>query len=200
MPSKSTSNGLAFRPADPRDCAHLVLFADMATRRLTSYLWGKMAAPGQSAFEVGRNVIRNDQTHFTHLRNWRVAEDGDKMVGAVNGYIIPQPSCFAVTADQALAPLNELKAMAAGTWYISAIAVYPEHQGNGHGKSLLAHAQRLAQAAGSKHLTLMVGSFNTQAHDLYRKTGFREWDRRAFTAFPGSDEPGQWILMVKDLA
>ena len=192
-------SNLTLRPADQHDCAHLVLFADMATRRLTSYLWGHMAAPGQSSSEVGRNVIRNDEGHFTHFRNWRVAEDDDKLIGALNGYVISEPSSFPAPTLEAVKPLNELKEMAAGTWYISAVAIYPEHQGSGFGKSLLAEAENLARAANKDRLTLMVGSFNARAYGLYQKTGFKEWARRSFTAFPGSDEPGEWILMVKDL-
>lgn len=63
----------------------------MATRRLTSFLWGQMATPGQSAFEVGRNVIRNAEGYFTHFANWRVAEHQGQTVGALNGYVIPDP-------------------------------------------------------------------------------------------------------------
>ncbi len=90
--------------------------------------------------------------------------------------------------------------MAAGTWYISAAAIYPEHQGKGFGKNLLAEAEILARAAGKDRLTLMVGSFNPRAYGLYQQTGFREWERRPFLVFPGSDEPGEWILMVNDLS
>lgn len=190
---------IAFRSPTQEDCAHLVLLADMATRRLTSFLWGQMATPGQSAFEIGRNVIRNDESHFTYFRNWRVAEHQGQLVGALNGYVIPEPSSPAAPTPEVVKPLNELKAMAAGTWYISAAAVYPEHQGNGFGKSLLVEAENVARAAGRDRLTLMVGSFNLKAHGLYQKAGFVEWDRRPFSSFPGSDEPGEWILMVKNL-
>lgn len=189
---------IAFRPATPNDCPHLVLLADMATRRLTSFLWGQAASAGQSAFEVGRDIIRNDESHFTHFRNWQVAEGCDQVVGAVSGYVIPEAS-HPPTMD-VVTPLNELKAMAAGTWYMSAAAIYPEYQGRGFGKSLLVEAENLARAAGHARLTLMVGSFNARAYGLYRKAGFTEWDRRPFAPFPGSDESGEWILMGKDLA
>lgn len=177
----------------------MVLFADMATRRLTSFLWGEMAAPGQSSFEVGRNIIRNDEGHFTHFRNWRIAEHQGQVVGAVSGYVIPEPAGPTSAAADVVRSLNELKAMAAGTWYISAAAIYPEHRGKGFGKSLLAEAEASAQAAHRDRITLMVGSFNSQAYALYAHAGFMEWDRRRFSAFPGSDEPGEWILMVKNL-
>lgn len=194
-----TLTNVAFRPPSQEDCAHFALLADMATRRLTSFLWGQMAAPGQSAFEVGRNVIRNDDGHFTHFTNWRVLEKAGQLVGALNGYVIPEPSGTAAPSLEVVKPLNELKAVAAGTWYISAAAIYPEHQGKGFGKLLLAEAESIVRALGRDRVTLMVGSFNPRAYALYQQTGFREWSRRPFIAFPGSDQPGEWILMVKDL-
>jgi ribosomal protein S18 acetylase RimI-like enzyme len=189
-----------FRPASENDCAHLALFADMATRRLTSHLWGHPAQPGQSVFEAGRAMIRNDDRHYTHFTNWRVLELAGQIAGAFNGYVIPEPSAAAAPLPAAVRELNELKAMAAGTWYISAAALYPEYQGQGLGKSLLDEAATLALAAGHDRLTLMVGSFNSTAHRLYLRCGFQEQARRPFTAFPGSDMPGEWILMEKVLA
>ena len=192
-------SNLTLRPANQQDCVHLVLFADMATRRLTSYVWGLMATPGQSSFEVGRNIIRNDDSHVMRLGNWRVAEEDGKIIGGLNSYVISEPSSSPASTLNTLKPLNELKEMAIGTWYISALAVYLEHQGSGVGKALLAEAESLARAANMNRLTLMVGSFNARAYDVYQQAGFKEWARRPFIAFPGSDEPGEWILMVKNL-
>ena len=67
-------------------------------------------------------------------------------------------------------------------------------------KALLTEAVSIARAAGNDRLTLMVGSFNERAYGLYEKSGFTEWERRPFTPFPGSDEPGEWILMAKGLS
>lgn len=188
-----------FRSASPEDCASLALFADMATRGLTSFLWGQNASPGQSSFEVGRNVILNDTSHYMHYENWRVAQHDGSLVGALNGYVIPQPP-GSPPSSKVVEPLNALKDVAAGTWYIAVASVYPEHQGMGLGRALLAEAEITARAARKDRLTLMVGSFNARAYGLYRSTGFHEWERRPFTPFPGSDEPGEWILMVKDLS
>jgi len=199
MPLMPTPASVLFRIAIPEDCADLALLADMATRRLTSFLWGQTASPGQSSFEVGRNLIRNDTSHYMHHANWRVAEHDGKFVGALNGYVIPEPTGSPPTLD-VIKPLNALKDVAAGTWYIAVASIYPEHQGKGFGKALLAEAESIARRAGKDCLTLMVGSFNTGAYRLYEKSGFTEWERRPFHPFPGSDEPGEWILMAKDLS
>lgn len=191
---------IRFRPACPEDCTHLALLADMATRRLTSHLWGLSAAPGQSAFEAGRAIIRNDETYLSRYANWRIAESRGQVVGAINGYIQPDLTGQSAAMPEVLVPLNALKSVAAGTWYLSAAAIYPEHQGRGFGKVLLAETEARARAAGSDRLTLMVGSFNPRAYALYRQTGFVEWDRRPFVPFPGSDTPGEWILMVRELS
>lgn len=199
MPSTSVSQPILFRSSREDDCAHLALLADMATRRLTSFLWAQMASPGQSAFEVGRNIIRNDESHFIHFRNWRIAEYQGQIVGAVNGYIIPAPTGPAAASPEVVRTLNELKTVAAGTWYMSTAAIYAEQQGKGFGKLLLAEAEVCARAMRKDRLTLMVGSFNRRAYNLYLRAGFEEWDRRPFAPFPGSDESGEWILMVKNL-
>lgn len=188
---------LRFRPAHENDCAHLALLADMATRRLASHLWGLAAQPGQSAFEVGRSVIRADAQHFTHFGNWRVADLAGTVVGALNTCVLPPPTILPQAMPELLRGLNELKAVAAGTCYLAAAAVYSEHQGRGFGVALLDEAMSLARGSDADRLTLMVGSFNDRAHRLYLRYGFKEWARRPFSPFPGSDTPGDWILMCK---
>jgi ribosomal protein S18 acetylase RimI-like enzyme len=190
---------LTFRPAAQYDCTQLALFADMATRRLTSHLWGLSALPGQSAFEVGRTAICGNSQHFSHFSNWRVCLHQSQIVGAYNAYVIPLPLAHAAPVAPVIRALNELKDMAAGSWYISAAAIHPEVQGRGFGKLMLAEAEAQARQNGAADLTLMVGSFNTGAHRLYLGFGFVEQARRPFMPFPGSDSDGEWILMGKSL-
>ena len=188
---------LEFRSARQNDCTHLALLTDMATRRLTSHLWSLAATAGQSAFEVGRFIIRNDTQHFSHFSNWRVAELDGNVVGAINTCILQQPVVESPSIPVVLRGLSELKALAAGTCYLSAAALYPERQGRGFGSALIHEAVSQSLIAEVEHLTLLVGSFNSRAHRLYLRCGFEEWARRPFTAFPGSDTPGEWILMRK---
>ena len=189
-----------FRPARENECAHLALFADMATRCLASHSWALKAQAGQSAFEVGRSLIRNDVQHFTHFSNWRIADMAGSVVGAISTGVLPQTHVDLQTLPEVLHSPTELKAIAAGTCYLSSAAIYPEYQGRGLGAALLDEAVSQTHAAGVRQLTLLVGSFNSRAHKLYLRCGFEEWNRRPFCAFPGSDQTGEWILMRKEIS
>jgi ribosomal protein S18 acetylase RimI-like enzyme len=190
-----------FRAANQDDSSHLAILADSATRRLVSHMWSGTARVGQSWFEVGRETIRASNDHFSHYANWQVAEFDDRVAGGLNSYVLPKPVDADIPTDtpEVLRPLNELKAVAAGTWYISVASVFPEFRNRGVGDALLAKAETLARAQEISRLTLMVGSFNEGAQRLYRRFGLSEWERRAFTPFEGSDPEGDWILMYKDL-
>jgi GNAT superfamily N-acetyltransferase len=190
---------IQFRQAREDDCAHLALFSDMATRRLSSHIWNLSAQAGQSTFEVGQSIICSDTGHPAYFRNWWIAEINKAVIGAINAYTLPLPAVVTSLAPEVLSSPSELKAIAAQTFYLSAIALYREHQGLGFGDALLHEATLLARTAGAKTLTLMLGSFNIRAHRFYIRYGFEEWARRPFCAFPGSDAPGEWILMRKDL-
>ncbi len=192
---------ISFRSAIQSDCSDLAIFADMASRRLTSFLWNIQATEGQSGLEIGRDLIRVKSDYFAHYKNWQVAESDGQTVGGLNGYILSQQPSGPGSSDmpECVKPLNELKDVAQGSWYIAAAAAHSEVRGQGVGKAILQEAERLARCAKCQRLTLMVGSFNTHAHQIYLRSGFKEWERRKFLPFDGSDSHGSWILMVKTL-
>lgn len=187
------------RDADPSDAADLAILADAATRRLVSWLWDEHAAPGQSSMELARADILTNPASTSHLANWSVIEVDERVAGALNSYLLAPVSQPTPRSAEVLQPLNELKSLATGTWYVSVASVHPEYRGLGVGHELLALADSKALDSGAQTVTLMVGSFNHGAHRLYKRLGFRDWQRRTFAPFPGSDEPGEWILMAKDL-
>ncbi len=190
---------MTVRDAVGGDSSDLAILADAATRRLVSWLWEEHAQEGQSSFEVGRSGILDNGDALTHLSKWAVVEVEQRVAGALNSYVLPPMPEPTERTAAVLQPLNELKALAVGTWYVSVASVHPEFRGQGVGHELFALADRKARKAGVERVTLLVGSFNAGAHRLYLSLGFREWQRRPFAPFPGSDQPGEWILMVKDL-
>jgi ribosomal protein S18 acetylase RimI-like enzyme len=190
-----------FRPARPSDAVHLVALNDIASRGLLIWVWGKFAAIGQSAIEVGRNRIRHRKDLPSHYSKWTVAEDGVEVVGAFAGYLLPQPYDPGDVGElpALYAPMLELESLVAGYWHLTALSVYPEFRGKGLGAALLRRAQTEAQNRGATRIALMVSSKNENALRLYQRNGFEEFARRPYLPFPGSFDSGDWILMIKQL-
>lgn len=193
--------GCNIRNATRDDSSSLAILADMATRRLVSFLWAQSASCGQSPFEIGRSYIRDNKNSLLHHSHWQIAEKSGRVLGGLNGYILNE-SAIAIpptTAAAIVKPLNELKALALGSWYISALSVFPEARGQQIGQSLLRSAETLAKSASANEICLMVGSFNANARRLYDKMGYEARAQRDFISFPESDSFGHWILMAKSL-
>ena len=195
------SSSLEIRPALPGDSGDLAILADMATRGLSSFLWSAVASAGNSPFEIGRSIIHGDQASTLHHSKWLVAQSRADIKGAVNGYTLSSTHLTEPKGPSAcvLGPLNELKSMAIGTWYIAAIAVFPEARKRSVGGNLLRSAEQAARAASVDAMTLLVGSFNPRARKLYESIGFKMLADRSFEPFPASDPEGTWVLMTKAL-
>jgi ribosomal protein S18 acetylase RimI-like enzyme len=190
-----------FRAATEADCSDLAILLDAASRRIVSWIWSGMAEPGQSWFEVGRERIRNNADSTSYYKNWLVVQKGDRVAGAMYGFLIEKPYVMPDLSEvpKAIHPLIELDQVAQGTWYLQVAAVFPEYRGQGLGTAILNHAESLATDRGATQISLAVEGDNIRAHQLYLRHGFREWATRPFVPFPGSDDTADWILMVKDL-
>jgi RimJ/RimL family protein N-acetyltransferase len=197
----SLTTGVAFRAGRPEDASDLAILLDAASRRVVSWFWSTLAAPGQSWLEVGRDRILNLPESPSHHRNWHVAEADGRTIGALFGFTATDPR-DRLDLDEVgptLRAMYELEAVATGCWLLQALALFPEQRGKGHGPAMMARACHAARDAGHRRIALQVESPNTGAQALYRKCGFSEWERRPFVPFPGSDDAGDWILMAKDL-
>lgn len=178
-------DSVQLRPAEARDSSELILFADAATRRFITWVWGEMVEHGQSGLELGRQLLETDGSSVNHISHWTVAESGGRVLGGMNSYVSPPTSTPDNPAIAAVVkPLNELKDLAEGSWYISTVAVHAEGRGQGIGTTLLDLAEQKAAVAGCSLVTLMAGSFNVDALRLYERHGYSEWDRRPFVPFP----------------
>lgn len=196
MPDK-----LIFRPATQADASDLTILLDIASRRLVSWFWSSLASPGQSWFELGRGRILNLPDRTSHYCKWHLAERDDSTVGAFFGFSVADPyePVDLSEVEAPFRPIVELEMLASGCWLLQAIAIFPEHRGQGFGPVLVARACDAARAAGHRRIALQVESPNVAAIGLYRKCGFTEWERRPYIPFPSSDDSGDWILMAKDL-
>ena len=186
------------RAATSRDASDVVVLIDIASRGLLTALWSGLAAPGQSALEVGRERIRQRTDLPSHLSNWHVAEAGGEIIGGYAGYVVPSPYDPGYVGDLPAfyRPMLELEALAAGTWHLVSLAVYPEARNRGIGSRLLDHAIATARAAQCSAMTIMANNANAGACRLYLRRGFAETARRASVPFQGSSDRGDWILFT----
>ncbi len=69
-------------------------------------------------------------------------------------------------------PLVRVREAEGDEYFISNVAVLPEHQGKGLGGMLLASAEQAAREAGYHKLSLTVDVENERARALYLRTGF----------------------------
>ena len=191
-----------FRQARKSDALDLACLIDCASRGLALWLWSTLRAAGQSSIEVGRHRIRTLTASPLHYATFTAAEIDGAIAGALTGRSIPLLYERGDAADlpDVYAPLLELEAVAAGSWYLNVVAVYPEFRGQGLGSALLSKAEEIARLADAPQISLIVEEVNAGALKLYLKFGFREWMRRPYIPFPGSTDQGDWILLRKDIA
>jgi ribosomal protein S18 acetylase RimI-like enzyme len=185
-----------FRRANPADVGIVAELVEFASEGLALCLWTQMAGPGGDPWEVGRNRWSSETTGISY-RNALIAEQAGKTVGALISYPLGEPEPIEHSEHALLVPLHELMNMAPNTWYVHALAAYPEHRGHGVGAALLAEADRLAAAAAVSSCSLIVSDTNTGARRLYERRGYREAAKRKMVKqdwqHPGTD----WVLLIK---
>jgi ribosomal protein S18 acetylase RimI-like enzyme len=191
-----------FRQAQESDALDLACLIDSASRGLVLWFWSTLREPGQSTIEVGRHRIRTLSASPLYYGAFTVAEINGAIAGALTGRLIPVPYERGDSADLAeiFAPLLELEAVAAGTWYLTIVSVYPEFRGKGVGSALLNKAEGIARLTGAAQMSLVVEDANVAALRLYLRYGFDEWTRRPYLPFPGSTDEGDWVLLKKEIA
>jgi ribosomal protein S18 acetylase RimI-like enzyme len=188
------------RPATKTDARALAELIDFAGEGFGRYLWSQAAMPGEDPLEVGMRRALREEGGFSY-RHAIVAEMNTKTAGLLLGYRLASPY---ETGDLAalpaiVRPLVELESKAPGSWYVNALAAYPEFRGRGLGTRLLAEAEAIASGTGATAISLIVAEENRGAKRLYERAGYREIARRPLVPFPGLGHTGDWVLMAKPL-
>lgn len=185
------------RTDDAHAMAELVNFAGEG---MPLYLWTRMAAAGESPWEIGRQRARRETGGFSY-RNTVLAEIDGRVAAALIGYplaVEPEP----VDYDELPAmfvPLQQLEDRAPGTWYVNVLAAYPDYRGRGLGGQLLAVAERLATATDCRGLSIIVSGANTGARRLYERSGYEEIATRPMVKEDWENPGENWVLLVKSL-
>ena len=191
-------NAFHLRPARKDDARALALLIDIAGEGFGNYLWAQSAGPGENALDVGMKRARREEGGFSY-RNATLAEREGAVAGLLLGYRLDDPydAGDLNALPELVRPLVELESFAPGSWYINALAAFPQFRNQGLGTLLLREAGRLAMRSGAEIVSLIVAEENEDAMRLSRRTGYREAMRRPLVPFPGLGRGGDWVLMTR---
>ncbi len=184
------------RPATAQDADDLARLINFAGEDLPLHFWKMIAEDGEDPWITGRKRAQRDTGGFS-FRNATIADAGGKVAAALIAYPVAEPDGPPDTSQTpaVFVPLEELEALAGGTFYINVIAAYPEYRGRGLGTRLLNEAERMAAG---RPLSLIVSDGNTGACRLYERYGFRTQATRAIVKTGDWECEGEnWVLMVR---
>jgi ribosomal protein S18 acetylase RimI-like enzyme len=134
------------------------------------------ALPGLSTNEIFERVLARTGTVRSY-ENASVAVHQGSVIGEVHAYPFNDaandpPNPLVLKDRLALfEPFDRLEPLAAGTYYITILSVYPEFRGNGIGTKLMKLAHSHAEQRGFSKLSLFVFDGN-QSVKLYQRLGF----------------------------
>jgi ribosomal protein S18 acetylase RimI-like enzyme len=188
-----------FRRATLADAAALAELVQFASEGLALCLWTQLAGPGGDPWDIGRKRV-SGETGGISYRNALIGEVAGKPAGGLVGYPLgDKPETIPDTLPAMLVPLHELMNLALDTWYVHALAAYPQHRGRGLGTTLLAEADKRAARAGKPGLSLIVTDTNTGARRLYERSGYREAAQRKIVKEDWQHPGTNWVLLTKRL-
>src|SRR5262245_25664777 len=121
MTAPTAENRLKVRAGAPADAAILAELLNYAGEGLPLLLWGKLAGPDETAWEVGLKRAARDQGSFSY-RNATMIELEGEAAGCLIGYEIPDaPEPIDPAMPAMFRPLQELENLAPGTWYVNVL-------------------------------------------------------------------------------
>lgn len=186
-----------FRPARIEDAAMLAELVNYAGEGLPLYLWGKIAATGETPWDVARQRAARESGSFSY-RNATIIEHSGKAAGSLIGYAIPEVA-EPITADMParFVPLQQLENLAPGTWYVNVLAVLPPYRGRGLGTEMLRLADRTGNELGCRGMSVIVSDANRGARQLYERMGYVETAKRPMIKEGWINDGIEWVLLTK---
>ena len=192
------AQAVKIRNATKSDCAALSELINFAGEGLPLYLWQQTAAPGEDPWKIGRERAAREAGSFSY-RNALIAEVDGKVAGALVGYpVSAEPEVIDKTDTPPMfVPLLELENLAAGTWYVNAVAAFPDARGLGVGTQLMQWAEQRASELGLRGVSLIVSDGNPGARKLYDRIGYEEVASRPMVKEQWRNDGRNWVLMIK---
>lgn len=191
---KATMPELAqtFRSASPnlQDGKRFARYLDQAAEGFFGFMLG-----GRSEEIIAEAY--QQPGHDLSYQHVTFVENNQKIVGMVSGYTAEQHQQspdrplrqaagkynlrFAIVSILCAPLMRILETIAAGDFYLQAIAIDQERRGKGLGSTLMDLAEDRAHSSGSQRLSLDVSADNVIARKLYERRGMTiesQWPRR----------------------
>ncbi len=190
------SSSAIFRPAIREDSRKIAELFAIASGGVAEYVWGTLAPqyPGLTPLEIGARRYAGEESAFSY-KNCTVAELGGEVIGMLHAFPMEEEP---EATDEPMDPILEPYAMleVPGSYYVSAMAVFPEHRGKGLGTRILEVAKERARHSGRGQVSLLVFECNKGAVELYRRNGFEVIDRAPVVPHEVIRYTGEVLLMT----
>ncbi|WP_297818309.1 GNAT family N-acetyltransferase [uncultured Lactobacillus sp.] len=138
------------------------------------------ALPEGQFYELMQKAFYSNHYRYSLNRIWVDTDGQDKAIGLIDMYSYEDQAIIDMSLKPSLAKAHlpqetevftDQEALP-GEWYIDALAVSPDHWGEGIGSSLLAIAPQVAKKHGYNVISLNVDQDNPRAQRLYEYKGF----------------------------
>ena len=190
---------IIFRPARRDESRAIAKLFSIASDGVADYVWTKSLNPGEDMLDAGERRYSDESSLFSY-KNCTVAESGGKIAGMMVAFPMvdrPYDSASNRETDPVLIPYSKLEQQ--GSYYISGMALFPEHRGMGIGTKFLEIAEEKAAECNLPQISLIVFEENEGALRLYKRHGFYEIMREPVAPHPLIKYSGMVLLMVKDV-
>ncbi len=185
------------RPATAEDATALARLIDIAGEGIPNWLWTRACVEGQTPLEIGAERAKRSSGGFS-FTNALIAADGGTPIGMVLSYAIADaPMDDPNDLPAAIAPFVVLEKLSTDTWYINALAMFPDHRGRGIGSRLLKAAEGLAIASGLDVMSIQVYAQNTGAMRLYQRHGYKLAAKEPVRLHPAPPYYSGDVLLLK---
>ena len=189
------------RNARVEDIPHMAYVAIQAFGGYAEVMY-EGAIPGRTAQQIVEHRLSRGAT-TSSISNSRIAEDNGTVLGGLHAFPMDlsenDPQDLLIPEDRypVFAPFEHLHAN--GSYYINAVAVYPQFRGQGVGTELMEKAEAEAVAMSFDYASLHVFAENANAVQLYEKIGYREFARQPVVHHPSLRYGGDLLVMTKKL-
>ncbi len=192
------SSSASFRPATREDSRKIAELFGIASGGVARYVWSLLAPeyPGLTPVEIGERRYAGEEGAFSY-KNCTVAELGGEVIGMFHAFPMKDESEQeqpGEPVDPILEPYATLEVP--GSYYVSAMADFPEHRGQGLGTRILEMARHQVRRSGCRQVSLLVFGQNEGAVELYERKGFEVAGRAPMVPHEKIHYTGEVLLMT----